>query len=518
MINKLNIRLLPLVGFILAIVAFASCKKDEDTGTDQITLLSFGPTGAMHGDTLRFFGTNLDKVTEIIFTGTSANIEKAAFIKQNKEEIIVIVPVAAEQGFVTLKTPQGDIVTKTRLNLSVATTVTSMTAQARPGENVTLTGDYLNWVTRVTFADGKNVDTFVSKTRTQLVVKVPSDAQTGRLIINYGGTALIRITTTDTLKVTLPMLTGVSPNPVRHAANLTITGTNMDLTKKIIFTGVATPITTFVSITATQIVVTVPAGARAGKISLVAASGVMTTSTIDLNLVLPSITTMTPNPVSPLSNLTLTGTNLDIVDSITFQNAPAVKVFVSQSATQLVLRVPTGVLNGKIVLAVKNSTVTVESADILQISGNAPPPTMSLPIYNDVVTANWNGWIGGGWGGTSDRNNPTPVREGTKSIRISYVGGYGSPLQLGGASINLATYTTMKISVYGAPGSAGKVITIGINGVNGNYNITVVEGEWTDYSIPISTLTSAASLAEIWVQEFSGTGGFTVYVDAIGLN
>jgi hypothetical protein len=46
----------------------------------------------------------------------------------------------------------------------------------------------------------------------------------------------------------------------------------------------------------------------------------------------------------------------------------------------------------------------------------------------------------------------------------------------------------------------------------------VIEGKWTDYAIPLSTLTAATSLNEIWVQEFSGTGGFTIYVDALGLN
>jgi hypothetical protein len=169
-------------------------------------------------------------------------------------------------------------------------------------------------------------------------------------------------------------------------------------------------------------------------------------------------------------------------------------------------------------LGVLNSTLTVQSPDILEINGSVPPPTIAFPIYNDVVTANWNGWIGGGWGGTSDRNSTTPVREGTKSISIDYVGGYGSPLQLGGATIPLATYTTFKLSVYGAPGSGGKKITIGINGVNGKSVVTVVEGKWTDYAIPISTLTTETTLKEIWVQEYSGTGGFKVYVDAMGLN
>jgi hypothetical protein len=46
----------------------------------------------------------------------------------------------------------------------------------------------------------------------------------------------------------------------------------------------------------------------------------------------------------------------------------------------------------------------------------------------------------------------------------------------------------------------------------------LVEGKWTDYAIPISTLTSATTLNEIWVKEYNGSGGFTIYVDALGLN
>ena len=44
------------------------------------------------------------------------------------------------------------------------------------------------------------------------------------------------VETTDTLHVTLPLITGLSPNPVKHADELTITGTDLDLATKVYFT------------------------------------------------------------------------------------------------------------------------------------------------------------------------------------------------------------------------------------------------------------------------------------------
>lgn len=338
------------------------------------------------------------------------------------------------------------------------------------------------------------------------------------MILFYSGTDSSSLQTTDTLKVKLPVATGLSPNPVLHQANLTITGTDLDLAKQILFTGVAAPVTTFVSQSATQLVVKIPAATRKGKITLTALSGVSTQSTVDLDLVLPGITTMTPNPISPGTNLTITGANLNLVTSITFENAAAVTSFVSQSATQIVVASPMGIARGQITLGVLNSTVTVRSTDILEIIGAAPPPVIAFPIYNDALTANWNGWLGGGWGGTKDLANSSPVREGTKSVKIDYVGGWGSPFQIGGANISLASYTTFKISVYGAAGTGTKTVRVVFNGAGG-FNINVIEGVWTDYAISLSSLTAGTTLSEIWIQEYNNSGGgYTIYVDAIGLN
>ncbi len=519
MINTFNKTLLSITSLLVSVAILTSCEKDDNAKSDKIELLSFGPTGAKHGDTLRFIGHNLDKVTSIKFTGNAAVVDQPAFKLQSGDLIKVIVPQAAEKGYVTLTTPQGDIVTKTQLNLDVTTSVSSLTAQARPGENVTINGSYLNWVTTVTFARNKAVQTFVSKSFSQLVVKVPADAETGPLVIRYGGTDSADLVT-DTVHVTLPVSTSFAPNPVKHQTNVTITGTNLDLTKKILFTGVASPVTTFVSQTATQLVVAVPAATRNGKVTLEAASGVQTVSGSDLNVVLPDVTGMNPNPVLPGTDVTITGTNLDLVTSVTFENRPAVTTFVSQTPTQLVVTTPAGMASGKITLAVLNSTVTVQSANILTIIGGPPPPTVALPFYDEGVTSNWTstGWIGGGWGGTVDYNNTTPVRVGAKSAKITYQGGYGSPMQLGGATINMASYTTFKISIYGTAGTAGKKVKIVFNSAGG-YEVTLgAEGQWNDYAIPISNITAATTLSDIWLQEFSGSAGFVIYVDAMGLN
>ncbi len=268
----LNTRLLLLLCFVSGIASIASCKKDKDVNSGRVELLSFGPTGTQHGDTLSFIGNNLNKVTAIDLQG--ASITQSAFIQQTSELILIIIPVAAEEGYVTLKTPEGDITSKTILNFEVPVTITSFTSAAKPGDNITITGQYLNWVTEIRFAKDVVTTEFVSQSLTELVVKVPMEAQTGTIVISTGGTEPLTIETEDELTLTLPVLTDFMPNPVERGSNLTITGADLDLTMGVLLKGLTEPITSFVSKSATELVVTIPDEANKGKITLVAYSGV----------------------------------------------------------------------------------------------------------------------------------------------------------------------------------------------------------------------------------------------------
>ena len=599
MIKLSSFKLLALVSIILSFGIVTSCDKNDDEVTsDKLQLLSFGPTGAKHGDTILFIGNKLDKVTAIQFTGTNAVVNQADFKKQSSRLIALLVPPAAEKGYVTLKTPEGDIVSKTQFNLDVLTGVTSITAQARPGQNVTITGTYLNWVDRVTFSKDKTVTAFVSKTQTQLVVKIPDDAETGPLILHYTGTDSNFVQTADTLKVTLPLTTtmspnpvkpltdltitgtdldlakkiiftgvsapvttfvsqsatqlvvkipetakkgkltleaasgvkttssndldivlpnttGLSPNPINLAANLTITGTDLDLVKKVIFSGVAPAVTTFVSQSTTQLVVKVPAGARDGKVKLEAASTVQTTSSNDLDIVLPAITGISPSPIDPGQDLTITGTGFDVVTSVVFLNVPAVTSFVSQSATQIVVKVPNGALKGKVAVGVSNPSDTVQSSDILEITGLPPLADFTFPIYTDAAQNGFQDWS---YTATHDFANTENVRQGTKAIKAIYGGNtYQGITFHNGSTLSTSGYTKLEFSVFAEPSLNGKKLQVVTNGsYSGSVpQVTLVGGEWTTFSVTLSSMGSPTGISEIVLQSAGFTG--TVYIDHVGL-
>ncbi|WP_181305657.1 IPT/TIG domain-containing protein [Rufibacter sp. XAAS-G3-1] len=514
--NLYKVRLL-LVAFLMVSIGFlSSCDDDDDAmNSGQVELLSFGPTGAKHGDKIKFIGRNLDQVESIQLRG--ALVAKAQFTSQSSDLIELVVPTAAEEGKVTLKLANGtEIASKTDLSFEVPVTVTGITASAKPGTNITITGNYLNWVDSLQFgALPTRVTTFVSKSMTELVVTVPMEAKSGSLILYTGGTEPLVVETEQEVAITLPAVTGLAPAALKHGDNLTITGTNLDLVSRVKFTGVGEAVVSaFVSRSEAQLVVKVPDNASSGKITLVALSMEEVPSTQTIAIILPAITGFNPTPVEPGANLTINGTNLDMVKSISFTGGASVATFVSQSPTQLVVKVPSDALKG-VLTFVTTKDYTVKTDMVLDVKIDRP----AYFIYNDALNADWQLW--GGWGKSlEDMGNAEHVSRGAKAIKLSYNDVYGA-MQLHPNKANvLAGYTKIKFYIYGGTGATTRysVSAKNLAGVTGDdYAFDVRSGEYTVIEVPISALGDlSGGLAELYFKNY-GTNPNTVFIDDIEL-
>jgi hypothetical protein len=357
-----------------------------------------------------------------------------------------------------------------------------------------------------------------SNTDTSVTVNVPDSLPLGETFVQVylpegAGYAAYKFTVLLTPPV--PKISNVNPTTALPGDVITITGINFSLVRTVRFAGISASFSPTAD-TNTVMKVTVPWNAIGGSqfVTLTNVNGVDSAAiTVDLK---PVITSFSPAAVSAGTTVLVNGYRFNGASSVKL-GAQTVSYTVLTDST-LQLTVPTGAVSGNLTIVTPNGTGVSANALTVLVAG------IAYPLYDEGLSSNWNGWIGGGWGGGSpayDLANTTPVKSGTKSLKINYSGNWGVPFQLGGATIPLASYTTLKISIYGGPGTAGKRINIGFNEQDGK-TIDLVEGVWTDYTIPFSDISpSATTLTHLYLKEYSGISGvgpYTVYIDDLGLN
>ena len=330
---------------VWSVQLYSPCPVKRKNPVTRSPCLSWGPSPALRGGDLKFIGENLDKVTAVLLPdslegGGTGTVEVNTFKTKTSALLVIAVPEEADAGVVVLKTPQGDIFTKTMLGISEPISIdTIYPASVRPGAMITIEGTFLNLIKSVIFSTNKVDTIFVSQTKTKIEVIVPADAQTGIVTLSNGATEPILVESSGELNVILPAVSGMTPNPVKAGDQLTIAGTDLDLAAEIVFGG-SKKVSTFTSQSATQIVVTLPADARDGKIKLIPASGVEVESADELVMAVPTLTQVTPNPAKTGSNITVKGTNLDLVTSVVFGSAKTGEIQTGGTAAQIIVKVP----------------------------------------------------------------------------------------------------------------------------------------------------------------------------------
>jgi hypothetical protein len=521
-ILKNNLYALLLFVIAAGLATLQGCDNEEEA-PKEVVLLSMGPSGVEHGDEIVFIGQNMNRVSSIVFT---PGVEITDFIEKTKERITVAVPDAAEAGKVILKTPEGDIESKTILNFKVPVTISSITGEARPGATITITGDKLNWIEEITFPADLVLEKkdFVSQSLTQLVVTVPMEAQSGFLLFETGGTDPLSFGSENQLTVTLPKVTSLSPNPVKHTANLTITGTDLDLVTSIDFGGnYNLAKANFVSQSATEIVVAVPAGTTKGKLTLNQSSPVDVITASELSIVLPAGTSITPSPATPgVDNITITGTDLDLVASLALTGVTspiASAAFVSKSATQIVLALPATAKSGSVSYTTIHGYSALLGVNVI-IPAPGPKP-LAITMYDESIGFGGGNWS---WGGTVVTLSTEQFYSGTKSFKHTTSGSDGGASVGGMTGVNASAQGVFKFSLYGGAGTNGKQVAavLGSDGADkwDSYNsVTLVEGQWTEYSIPLSSYpTVNLSNVTRWIFKVEGATNAVLYVDRVGFD
>ncbi len=514
--NRNIIKLLSVFVLAISSMLLTQCDDDNESNNGEVVLLSFGPTGAKHGDEITFVGQNLDKVTAIGFA-PAVEVPRSSFSAASNREIKLVVPQEVEAGKVVLRTPDGDIESKTAFSLEVPVTITGITEEVKPGTNVTITGDKLNWIETITFPGDFLIEksAFVSQTINELVVTAPLETKSGFLTFTSGGTEPLKFDSQNPLNVKLPVVTALQPASIRHTKDLTLVGTDLDLVTKIKFPGDSTVMSAnFKSQTETSIIVRVPAKTINGKLTLTAPSGVETKTDPSIEIILPNVTALSPSNTldhNPGVTLTLIGTDLDLIWKLAFPNvATPVTDFISKTEDQLEVVIPAGAAGGTVVI----TTIYGFTLPVTVPFGNQL--TLATVIFDDAIHSPLG--AGGGWGGvTTDANSTENPRVGTKSIKVTYPGGWGGGAQFGnwstGQTVSTAGASFYAFSIYGGAGTDGKNINVNVAGKQ--VQVAVKEGEWKDVQIPLTDFQSPAGINEIWFQDTGWAG--VVFIDHIGL-
>lgn len=317
--------------FAMCLTIFAGC-QEEMVSTEQyddsaVVLQAYGPQPVMRGGELRFLGSNLDKVVEVLIPGvdpiTDINVVSAGVTS----EIRVIVPKdGPEPGLVTLKTSDGnELVTKTALTYEEPILIESFSpASAAAGDVLTLKGDYFNLIHEVIFSDDVKVSEkdFVKHTRYEIQVRVPVEARTG--VVGIGDVDELNNTdpsvfanviyTEDELAVAQPEVTKMEAPRYKAGETVKITGKNFQYVDALNLPG-ASAVEFTVNAANTEMTFVLPDAAQDGEAVLVAKSGVEVVAG-KYETVVPTELSAAPQPVKAGADLTVAGTDLDLVTGI----------------------------------------------------------------------------------------------------------------------------------------------------------------------------------------------------------
>ncbi|MCC8171078.1 MAG: hypothetical protein LIP00_04685 [Parabacteroides sp.] len=360
---------------------FMACDNGEDIDTNPykggIGLNVYGPSPVARGGILRFLGSGMNQVTAVVIPGCGEITEIEVI---SDTEIRVTVPQTAEPGFVVLKTPGGDITTRTELNFLEPVSIEVFApAEIKPGSELSITGEYLNLIKEVIFAGEAVVSAgdFVSHTRKEIKILVPDSARTGKFILSDGAELPNWIYSDEELRVILPSVTTLPEQAEKKPGDrISVAGRNLDLVRKVRIPNkneVEFELNTSGEQQTLSFVL--PADMTSGTVVMVPGSGVEV-PIAEIAMALPE--KVTADPATGLradDRITLQGINMELVTNITFPGVEEPVTPDSQSATEIGIKMPAAAVSSNLLLNTGSGEtvgVTIETAKPENLSYSAP--------------------------------------------------------------------------------------------------------------------------------------------------
>lgn len=378
--------LMVAVGFTLT-----SCDDDDNYDTDQFVggtaLNSYGPSPVARGGELRFIGSGLNKITSVEIPGC----EPITDIKRiSNGEIRVMVPQTAEPGLVTLNYPNGKIVTKTTLRYTEPISFDQMSPmRVKAGEELVITGEYLNLIHEVIFAEDITVadSMFTAQSRKEIRLMLPAEARSGQVVLSDGQEIPNMLYSAEPLDVVLPSVTNVLDltNAV-PGSTVVAEGADLDLVQKVEMPNAAEVEFTLVD---NKISFVLPEDVSDGTIVMIPASGVKV-PVATVGVVVPTELVCTPAvDLLPNQVITITGVSLDQVTTLTFPGVDAAVEPESQSAIELTAKVPAMATDGDLVLNLRSGK-TVSLPIAMAKPGNFAYDRNPVPAGETLVITGTN--------------------------------------------------------------------------------------------------------------------------------
>jgi hypothetical protein len=355
--------------------------------------------------------------------------------------------------------------------LAQAPTISSFSPiSGTPGTAITVRGENLLGVTRVTF---NGVDAvFTPFLSTRLSVVVPDGALTGPISVTTPSGTAISADTFTFINPNAPVVTAISPIEGKPGSSVRIDGDHLTTATSVRFNGKEAAF----SVVAGVLFGTVPTSATSGPLTVTTPDGVSTSTdsfTVLVSDTAPKITGFSPlSGTAGSTTLQIQGANLSTVTAVTFNGVPAT---FSYFAGILIVKVPANATTGPITVTSPTGVATSATSFTVNVG--------SLPVITSFSPAS---------------------------------GPRGSTVKIDGS--NLANATAVRFAGFTATFSAfgsSVLATVPMDAITGPVTIATPSGSFTTSTLFTITAATQASITDF--APVSGEPGATVEIHGTNL-